>query len=112
MNASDMVRLLTWHDTGANRNGRMFLPSEAEQFLPYHRYETERFTRYDRYKEREVTRPTFMEAHYNELMRFARIASWSGEARQVVSTPPVEDTELTAEDTKELDEFLSSFSRT
>lgn len=112
MTTDEMIRLLTRHCTVDNQNGRVYLPSNVEHILQYHRYETERFTMYDRYKERKITRPTFMETHYDELMKLARIVSWPDEARQVVSTSPVEDTKLTPEDTKELDEFLSSFSRT
>jgi len=92
----------------------MYLPSAVEQFLPYNRHKGERFTLFDHYKEREVVRPTFLEANYDELLRLAQLVNfpWSDEARKLMDTTPVEDAELTAEDTKELDEFLSSFSRT
>jgi len=110
----DDSRYLTLHSAGANRNGRVYLPSAVVQFFPHIRHEGERFALFDNFKEREVVRPTFLEANYDELLRLAQLVNfpWSDEARKLMDTPPMEDAELTAEDTKELDEFLSSFSRT
>lgn len=111
MNASDMVRLLTWDDTGGNRNGRLYLPSEVEQYIPYRmRYDWKRFELHEPRKKRDIIAPSFLEMHYDELMRLCK-HPYSGKPYQSMDTP-MEDTELTAEDTKELDEFLNSFSRT
>lgn len=54
-----------------------------------------------------------MDMSYEELLRLtqANHQSWFDEVCRVVNTPPVEDTKLTPEDTKELDDFLNSFAR-
>lgn len=95
-----------------DRNGRIFLQSEVEQYIPYRvRYDWERFELHEPRKERNITVPSFLEMNYDELMRLCRLSN-SGRPHQSMGTPPVEDTKLTAEDTRELDEFLGSFSIT
>lgn len=71
------------------------------------------FTIYGGQRRREVVRPSFTDMSYDELVRLMKINErpWFDEMCRAVNTPPAEDTELTPEDTKELDDFLNSFTK-
>jgi len=74
---------------------------------------TQMFTIYGGQRRREVVRPSFTDMSYDELVRLMKINErpWFDEMCRAVNTPPAEDTELTPEDTKELDDFLNSFTK-
>lgn len=87
-------------------NGRVY----RQEYL-LHRWDEREFILPDWNMEREVTRPTFFEMNYDELIRLIK-QPWFDSERLIAESTPEGDAKLTPADTKELDEFLNSFART
>lgn len=103
MTTADMYRLMSF--ATPDLNSRVF----QTRYLGREFYRE--FIPTDRHKEREITRPTFMEMNYDELIRLIK-QPWFDSEHLIVEPTKDEDAKLTPADTRELDEFLNSFSRT
>lgn len=100
MTTAEMHRMMP--NGTPNRNGRVF----QTRYLGREFYRE--FLPTDLHREREITRPTFMEMNYDELIRLIK-QPWFDSEHLIVEAAPDEDAKLTPADTKELDSFLNSF---